>query len=131
MCASLECRVPFLDLEMIAAARAVTTDKKITRGQGKMPLRELLETYLPAEVTQRKKQGFRVPLTSWFRYEIATDIKARLLDPTVPCAGIIGRTEIESILSEHISGMAEHSSRIWSLLALQSWLDGLDRVESA
>jgi len=125
MYASLEVRVPFLDLEMIAAARAMSVQEKRAGGVGKAPLRALLAQSLPPEITNRPKQGFRVPLTSWFRNELAADVKSRLLDHSNPATGAIAKSDVEALLQDHIAGNAEHSVRIWALLALQSWLDRL------
>lgn len=123
MYASLECRVPFLDLEMVAFAQSISGAEKRAGGLGKAPLRSLLSRYLPDEVTKRPKHGFRVPLTDWFRTKLASSIRGRLLDPGQPVAGMMRRTDLEQLLAAHISGRAEHSIRIWSLLALQAWLD--------
>jgi asparagine synthase (glutamine-hydrolysing) len=125
MFSSLETRVPFLDLEMIKVARMIPMAEKLGGGKGKAPLRTLLAHYLPPEVTKRPKQGFRVPLTSWFRHDLAQVVRARLLDPKKPADGIVSKSAIETLLDDHIAGREEHSIRIWSLLALQSWLDRL------
>ena len=123
MFASLETRVPLLDLEVIAAARAVPLARKIAGGRGKAPLRAVLADMLPSEIAARPKRGFRVPLTDWLRGRLASETRARLLDPVEPVAGLLRRDVIESILSAHEDGREEHSIRIWALLALQSWLD--------
>jgi asparagine synthase (glutamine-hydrolysing) len=123
MYAGLECRVPYLDLEVIANARILPIDQKRDGSRGKLPLRNLLVDFVPASIVNRPKQGFRVPLTDWFRTDLAETVRSRLLDPGTPLYGMISRSNIEKILSTHIRGEAEHSIRIWSMLALQSWLD--------
>lgn len=123
MYAGLECRVPYLDLEVISNARYLTIDQKRKGGTGKIPLRNLLRDFMPDEIVNRPKQGFRVPLTTWFRFDLAETIRSRLLDPATPLCGMISRGHIEEIISAHIRGEAEHSIRIWSMLSLQTWLD--------
>lgn len=125
MFASIETRVPFLDLDMIAAARAIPMGEKLSGGYGKAPLRRLLAQYLPSDITDRPKKGFRVPLTSWFRGELVPLMRAQLLDVPNAAAGLIDRFKLERLLEDHIAGRAEHSSRIWALLALQAWIDSL------
>jgi asparagine synthase (glutamine-hydrolysing) len=123
MYASLECRVPYLDLEVIAYSRSLSVDEK-TRGLlGKVPLRALLREFLPPEIVDRPKQGFRVPLTDWFRVDMANTVKHRLLDERMPVGGVILKKDVEYIVSQHIAGHAEHSIRIWAMLSLQSWLN--------
>ena len=126
MYASLECRVPYLDSEMVALAKSLTTAQKRQRGIGKIPLRTLLSEFLPSDIVDRPKQGFRVPLTDWFRCEMADTVRSRLLDPDNPLAGIISRTNVEQIIEAHIAGRSENSIRIWAMLALQTWLDHND-----
>lgn len=125
MYSGLECRVPYLDLEIIANARSLEINQKRQGRTGKLPLRNLLRDYLPSDIVDRPKQGFRVPLTDWFRSNLAETIRSRLLDPATPIDGIVSRRHIEEIVSSHICGEAEHSVRIWAMLALQSWLDRL------
>ena len=77
MAASLECRVPLLDLELVdLAARAPLAWKREAR-VGKVPLRQLLARHLPSQITDRPKHGFRVPLTSWFGGPIAGELRER------------------------------------------------------
>lgn len=123
MHAGLECRVPYLDLDVISNARYLTIAQKRKGRTGKMPLRSLLKEFKLDEIVNRPKQGFRVPLTSWFRFDMAETIRSRLLDNPTPLCGMISRGHVEEIVSSHIRGEAEHSIRIWSMLSLQTWLD--------
>ncbi len=123
MAASLECRVPLLDLELVdLAAQAPLAWKREAR-VGKVPLRQLLARHLASEVTDRPKHGFRVPLTSWFGGPMAGELRERfarradLFDSLLP-HGLAG-----SVLDDHLAGRAEHSIRIWTLLALDSWIE--------
>lgn len=121
MAASLECRVPLLDLELVQLASGVPLNEKMNRTTGKLPLRRILADYLPPEIVNRPKRGFRVPLTSWLRGEMAPRVRDELLSGS----GIIGQflhpSEVAKIVEEHMSGRGEHSIRIWTLLALNAW----------
>ena len=123
MSASLECRVPLLDLDVVALARGMPLSQKRRGGQGKLPLRELLGRRLPASIANRPKHGFRVPLTSWFRGELSGLVRERLLSSGHPAAGVLPAAAVEGLVDEHLSGAAEHSIQIWSLLALHTWMD--------
>jgi len=123
MSASLECRVPLLDLEVVAAARSMTLAQKRQGARGKLPLRALLGRRLPASISERPKHGFRVPLTSWFREDLSGVVRDRLLTPSHPAAGVLPAPAVAAMVEEHLAGRAEHSIQIWSLLALQTWMD--------
>ena len=125
MATSLECRVPLLDLELHAIAGAIPLDWKRNRKRGKLPLRRLLDKHLPRSITERPKQGFRVPLTSWFRGPMADQIRDRLTGRNDIVADILGEEAIAEVLASHGMGKAEHSVRIWALLAIAEWQDNL------
>jgi asparagine synthase (glutamine-hydrolysing) len=62
MLASLEVRVPFLDELLIDRIVAVHANEKIVNGQLKALLLPLAKRLLPAEVWNRPKHGFNVPV---------------------------------------------------------------------
>ena len=63
MANSLETRVPFLDHELLQLVCGVPSDMKL----GKRLLKMSVKDILPAEVMQRKKHGFDVPIKEWFK----------------------------------------------------------------
>lgn len=121
MAASLECRVPLLDLELVELAAGLPLGMKSARGTGKLPLRRLLSRYLPATITGRPKHGFRVPLTDWFRGSMADELRDTLLRPSDELQAVLPMEEITAVVEDHLSGRAEHSIRIWTLLAYDRW----------
>lgn len=121
MAASLECRVPLLDLDLIELASGVPLEMKSRERTGKYPLRKLLGRYLPAEITQRPKHGFRVPLTDWLRGPMAGEIRDRLLCEQSEVAEFLTPLQTETVVNEHLSGRGEHSIRLWALLAFSHW----------
>lgn len=64
---SLEVRAPFLDCELVDFARRLPSDVKLRGTTTKWILKQLAATLLPAEIIQRPKQGFGVPIGRWFR----------------------------------------------------------------
>ncbi|HXK40078.1 MAG TPA: asparagine synthase (glutamine-hydrolyzing), partial [Candidatus Paceibacterota bacterium] len=67
MAASLEVRVPFLDHRVVELAATMADDLKIRRGESKYILKKVAASVLPADVVKRRKMGFPVPLSLWFR----------------------------------------------------------------
>lgn len=66
MGASLEARVPFLDHELVELAMGIPDALKIKDGTLKYILKESVRKLLPANIVDRKKQGFGVPIYEWF-----------------------------------------------------------------
>jgi asparagine synthase (glutamine-hydrolysing) len=121
MWASLEVRVPYLSRPMAALASSLHRSLKVRGGVSKYLLRRLAEKYLPPEIAKRRKHGFRVPLSGWFRQELAERVREELGEPGSLPEGIIRSDLRRRMIEQHLSGAFEHSIRIWSLLALKAW----------
>lgn len=65
MAHGLEVRSPFLDIDLVDLARRIPSAWKLRHGQPKWILRKAVEPWLPAEIAQRTKQGFGIPISSW------------------------------------------------------------------
>jgi len=69
----------------------------------------------------RRKQGFGIPLGEWFRLELRPWLEGVLRDPSGRARGYFEHAEIDRLLSEHMSGYADHTPRLWSLAMLELW----------
>ena len=78
MASSLEVRVPFLDHRILEWAWRQPMAVKASGGVGKLVVRRLAESVLPAEVTNRPKMGFAVPLSKWFRGPLKQRVRDRV-----------------------------------------------------
>lgn len=58
---SVEARYPFLDREVIDAARRIPPELLVKNGQEKYILRKMSETYVPSEILAREKFAFVAP----------------------------------------------------------------------
>ncbi len=65
MANSLELRVPFIDKEVFKVASSLTIDKKVSKENTKLALREAARKVIPNESYKKKKLGFPVPLRKW------------------------------------------------------------------
>jgi len=73
---ALEVRVPFLDHRVVSLANGLDARLKIHEGKRKRILSHAFSNFLPAEVFQRRKRGFEVPMLSW----LTGPMKAELMD---------------------------------------------------
>ncbi|MGM0380653.1 MAG: asparagine synthase (glutamine-hydrolyzing), partial [bacterium] len=64
---SLECRCPFLDKDVVKLGLQLPEKLLVRDGKQKHILRQAFADILPEEVYNRGKQGFGVPLATWFR----------------------------------------------------------------
>ena len=121
MAASVELRPPFLDVDLVELAFSLPTSVKVRGGTTKWVIKEVARSRLPAEIVDRKKLGFRVPLDAWFREglrEMANDL---LLGSDSFVGGLMDRDVIARLLATHDRGRRNEEIRIWTLLSLEVW----------
>ncbi len=123
MAAGLEVRVPFLDPEVFAFAWSLPKNLKIGNGAGKLVLRRLLSRYLPAELIDRPKQGFAVPVGRWLRSELREWAEAHLSADQLRVGGHFNVKTVRRCWEEHLSGRRNHDERLWTILMFQTWLE--------
>ena len=121
MAHSLELRAPFLDHRLAELALGLPDTLKQRGSQGKVALRRAFLADLPAEILERGKAGFGVPVSRWFREELRDTATGVLLDPSTARRGQFRAAAVEGLLAAHVSGRADHGERIWSLLMLELW----------
>ena len=120
MAVSLEARVPLLDHVVAEFALSLPARLKLRDGVGKWVLRQAIADRVPAEVFQRPKQGFDVPLRDWFRRELAYRLD-ELLNPAASIYAFASHDAVTRIVTEHRSGRRDHARTIWRLLVLERW----------
>ena len=69
----------FLDLRLIQEAWKIPVKNKIENKIGKLPLKRILNKYLPDNLFNRPKQGFALPIDAWLRTSLK-DWAENLLD---------------------------------------------------
>jgi asparagine synthase (glutamine-hydrolysing) len=64
---ALEGREPLLDHKIIEFGLSLPDYYKVRNNKGKWLLREILSRYLPAQLIDRPKQGFAIPVKQWLQ----------------------------------------------------------------
>ena len=121
MACGLECRSPFLDHELVEFALSLPMEWRLGRGGGKRILKDWARDLLPAEVLNRPKMGFGVPVGEWFRQELRDLLEARLFAAGSLCAELFRRDWLRGVVDSHVSGAANLEHPLWALLMLELW----------
>lgn len=108
----LEARSPFLDVDVLAAARRVPPAKLLTRFRTKAWLRRLYADVLPAEVRRGSKKGFEPPLEAWMAGPLRP-----LADDVLGSPG----SKVWTYVDRSLAAGASPKLR-YTLLALELWL---------
>ena len=122
MAVSLETRVPLLDHRVVELAWRMPLGWKIRHGEGKWPLRQLLYRHVPRALMERPKKGFSIPLADWLRGPLRDWAEALIEPGRIAREGYLEAAPIRRAWQQHQEGDQDHSSRLWCVLAFQSWL---------
>ncbi len=132
MAASIESRVPFLDHKLVEFTGKLPEKMKIRGKTTKWILREAMRGILPAEILERPKMGFPVPIGRWFRNEYRHLIDEYVLGERAAGRGLFEPTFLRNLTAEHQSG-ADHAQKLWFLVNFEMWarqfLDGEQSIK--
>ncbi|HZZ83171.1 MAG TPA: asparagine synthase (glutamine-hydrolyzing) [Anaeromyxobacteraceae bacterium] len=127
MAHGLEIRVPFLDNEVVAFANSLPDRQRIRGGSRKWILKEAFRERLPAEVFQRFKRGFGVPMGRWLRRELRDYYAEQVLSHGSRVATYLRMDTVERCFREHVRGARDYSGLLWESLVLEVWLRHRER----
>lgn len=114
MAHGLEMRAPFLDKDLISYFFSIPRIYKTN----KLLFKRTLSMSLPKKIVQRKKQGFSLPISNWFKKE---DFISRI-SPHIKDLGKrnILKTEKLNFLMNNPS-IYRNDHKLWTLLNLELW----------
>jgi asparagine synthase (glutamine-hydrolysing) len=123
MAHSVEARVPFLQASVVEAAFSIPDAARVRARESKPILRAMLRKYLPAQIVDRKKQGFEVPVGNWLRGPLKFLLEQHLSKEAIERHGFLDFTLVSKIVSEHQSGAGDRGLALYSLCLFQAWCE--------
>ena len=117
---SVEVRAPFLDRRIVEFASALPGHMKVRKDETKAVLKRAARSVLPHEIIDRKKVGFVLPIDAW----LTTAFRPLVLEVTSAAwlqHGLFNPEPVRRFVSEHLSGAANHTYKIWTLVMFQLW----------
>jgi asparagine synthase (glutamine-hydrolysing) len=128
MLTSLEVRAPLLDHRVVEFAFARVPDHlKVNPTGTKVLLRQLAGRLLPREIAEKPKQGFSLPLASWFTGPFGAFI-AEVIDGASP--HIFDRSVIRAVQNSQQHGR-NNTQRLFALAMFELWRRTYDIKEAA
>jgi len=120
MAHALEVRSPLLDHSVVEFAATLPSRWKIAGKQKKIILRQAFSSLLPSDFLARRKQGFAVPLASWFRNELQALTREMLLENEA-LDPYFNRGAIARLHQRHTQQREDHGTLLWTLLSFALW----------
>jgi asparagine synthase (glutamine-hydrolysing) len=121
MAVGLECRMPLLDHRVVEYAQSLPTGAKIAGGQGKLPLRRMLDRYVPPAIVDRPKQGFSIPIGDLLRGPLRPWADDLLSPDRIRRDAYLDADGITRMWREHLTGRRDWQQQLWNVLMFQSW----------
>ena len=122
MAASLEARVPMLDLELMAFVEGLPATLRLKGWRGhKYLYRKAIACWLPDEVLRRPKLGFDTPMDEWFQREMTGYVRERIAGSGTACARYFEPRTIEALIRQHAERRQDYTRALYSLLVFESW----------
>lgn len=120
MANSLECRVPYSDIEVYNIARKLTVKQKVNRKQTKILLRKAYENDVKCTNYNKKKLGFPVPLREWIKDKSISEDILKAFDSQT--AHQFFDTEyLKRLFNEHFIGKRDNYKKIWVVYIFILW----------
>lgn len=120
---SLEVRVPFLDHELMEYCATIPSEMKIKLWHKKYIFKKAVDSLLPREVINHRKQGFVGPMTQWLRTDLKEYASSVLNPSALEKHGLFNVDTVSRILGEHFNRVEIHDKLIWSLIVFQRWFE--------
>ena len=118
MAHGLEVRSPFLDHRIVEFGLNLAAKDKLKFRKGKLPLRRILDRYIPQSLTNRPKMGFGVPMSMWLRKDLNQVVSENLLSGSPQVEQWINLANLRVCIDKHNSGK-NYSNVIWPVLVLE------------
>lgn len=117
----LEGRIPLLDHRVVEFGWRLPLHYKMRDGKGKWLMRQLLYKYVPAELVDRPKMGFSVPLATWLREPLREWAEELLNENRLRKQGLLDVNFVRREWDIHLNGGRSRAHELWHVLMFQAW----------
>jgi len=121
MRSSLESREPFLDQHIIEYVAQLPDHFKYHKGNKKYILKEIAHRYIPAEMMERPKMGFGIPLEKWLAMDLKPFVDEFITERKIREQNIFSPEAVMEIKRRFYAGRKEFGTKLWHFLMFQMW----------
>jgi asparagine synthase (glutamine-hydrolysing) len=133
MAASLEVRGPLLDHKLIEfVCTRIPASMKMKGLETKHIFKRAVRDLVPAEILDRPKQGFGIPIDRWINEQLRERVRGILTEPRTMQRGYVEPRYVNLLLDENQRRRRDHTAELWALFMLELWhrtfVDGVGTV---
>jgi asparagine synthase (glutamine-hydrolysing) len=123
MAHSLEVRSAYLDTDFVTAAATLPARMKIRGGETKFLLKHIARRYFPAEMVDRPKEGFLMPIARWLQNDLEAYVRATLAPERLARHGVFRVEAVQALVDRlYQPGSDYHDvNRVLALVIFQEW----------
>lgn len=121
MAASVEARVPFLDLELMKVAEQIPGNFKLRGLRDKYIHRKAVADWVGKEVTWRPQIGFDNAVDQWLRSQFGQQMQQTISSPDSFTATYLNPAFVVRLIQEHVEGRRDHQRLLFLLLSMENW----------
>lgn len=121
MAHSVEVRPPFLDHRLVEFVATLPGRMKIKQARVKSILKDAVAPLLPAELIDRPKEGFVMPINDWLLQALRSFVVSALSARRLARHGLLEPAAVSDLISRYYRGEVGLASRIWNLVNFQMW----------
>lgn len=119
----LEVRAPFLDRDVVNLVNTFPNEFKQRGLKTKYILKKVMEDKLPANIINRRKKGFGIPLALWLTGDLKNFCNEVLSNENIKSTGLFNWDYVNTIKQDHFSLRSNNYKQIWTLMVFQMWLE--------
>ncbi len=121
MAASIEARVPFLDIDLVETVLSIPVKYKVRMFTGKMIHKEVSEKYLPKKYVYQRKIGYDCPVADWLRNSLGEMLMDYINSKNSITNQYLNVKSVNSIINEHRLSKANNEKFLFLLLSIEKW----------
>ena len=87
----------------------------------KVMLKRVMRGKLPESILRRAKIGFYTPSKYWIKNELKAWMTDIIFSRNFKSKGIFNQVVLKKIFNEHISGAADNSKILWTVVNFELW----------
>ncbi|MBS1650692.1 MAG: asparagine synthase (glutamine-hydrolyzing) [Bacteroidetes bacterium] len=120
---SIEAREPWLDHRLIEFSAQLPDSYKYNKGIKKYILKEITHTYIPAQLMQRPKMGFAIPLEDWLRNNLKHTTDKFFGNAAKPRHDLYNNALAKQYYQSFLNKKQINALKIWHLLCFETWFE--------